>query len=901
MGIPTEFGGRWSTKNHIAWVNQQVTKEESKDFSLYDESEAFAQLASESVPSGDNTPTGTAEEMTLLVAMEQALKLMGSDKTQVLIDARREIPDLFAVESPPLRFLRAVDFDPQKAAERLAGYWKKRGELFGTRTFLPLDLSGRGALDEKLVRIVKSGDMVLLPKDNEGRPVLFIPKERDPALNGSFEAQLRSFFYLMQVASENPRSQTEGVVVIRKWAPALFLTSTFHRIIDVGAAVLPVRFYSHHVVCSPPTAGMRTYLESITSKMYGFSGQFVTQTTSVHLMDQEVQLKEDLLNFDLRAEDLPTSIGGQWDDESDWQRWITKREAKEKRVSDRLFPGGYPHEKKPGEPVPETFHVQEQALKALREAMNLLPEEDKAAYLEAQRLVPELVLKESNPIWFIWRDKYDPWSAARRLALYWNKRKEYFRERAHLPMNQSGEGALSKEDVALLNTGYCVLLPRDANGRDVVCHDASRKPPGMQEARLRVLFYLGSLLVENRKTITEGNRLLVVLSKLSTEGNFNKTLETAQSALPINSFDVHIVHAPGESKKTFRERLVPLMLQYLGPLFGKTANIHVNESKNTVLERLESYDFDREGLPSSIGGQWTYDKFYYWQEARIRIEWDLPLSTAQRKLVLNGDSYTCRSLSELNEADSAERKRRLNLLHSRRKREKEKVEIEVLKGQVSRLEHEKQESEFENKRLETLVNEAFATVGESFHQKPKAAPAPAASGGLPTSGFGGRMAADPMGFYQGPAGMVGRGFMDQSMGSTNGVYGASPPTMYAPAPAGPLRMQSADQARLQQLLTMQTMRGGPPGAAMAGAPLDYLRQFQQHSQAPGPMLVGASAMSDRLFPNAMASMRRTDGSLSTTSPGLSRNIVGQDAASFAMRLDPNQPIKRQRFYMNPGE
>jgi hypothetical protein len=558
-------------------------------------------------------------------------------------------------------------------------------------------------------------------------------------------------------------------------------------------------------------------------------------------------------------------------------------------------------------------------LKALDEAMNLLPEADKAAYLEAQRLVPELVLKESNPIWFIWRDKYDPWSAARRLALYWNKRKDYFKERAHLPMNQSGEGALSKEDVALLNTGYCVLLPRDAKGRDVVCHDASRKPPGMQEARLRVLFYIGSLLVENRKTITEGNRLLVVLSKLSTEGNFNETMATAQSALPINSFDVHIVHAPGESKKTFMERLVPLMLQYLGPLFGKTANVHVNESKTAVLERLESYDFDRDGLPTSIGGQWTYDKFYYWQEARIRIEWDLPLSTAQRKLVFNGDSYTCRGLSELNDADRAERKRRLNLLHSRRKREKEKVEIEVLKGQVSRLENEKLESELENTRLEMLLNEAFATVGESFHQKPNATPAPSAPRGLPNSSFV-RMAAEPMGFYQGTTtGMMGRGFMDQSMGSSsNGVYGASSPTtMYAPAPADPMRMQSVDEASLQQLLnlqTMQTVRGGPPASAgpMAGAPLDYLRQFQQqhqqhqqqqhqqqqHSQAPAPMLNGAAAVSDRMFANAMAMRRTTD-----TSPvGLSRNIVGQDAApSFALRLDPNQAIKRRRFYMNQGE
>jgi hypothetical protein len=272
-------------------------------------------------------------------------------------------------------------------------------------------------------------------------------------------------------------------------------------------------------------------------------------------------------------------------------------------------------------------------------------------------------------------------------------------------------GALSKEDIALLSTGYICLLPRDGNGRDVVCHDATRKPPGMLDHRMRVFFYIGNMLAENYKNQTEGSRMLMIINKITMDGGFAKTMELAKDVLPTVNFDVHIIHVPGESNKTnFIDKLVPAMLKILGSFLEEKTKVHANETKSALIEHLESDGFKRSGLPTSVGGTWTYDQFYYWQEARVRVEWELPLSVAQRKLIFDGDKYTCRGLSELNEGEKVERKRRLNLLHSRRKREKERVEVEILRSQVERLENEKHEAEVERDRLEYFLSRAMELV-----------------------------------------------------------------------------------------------------------------------------------------------------------------------------------------------
>src|SRR3569832_2201312 len=82
-----------------------------------------------------------------------------------------------------------------------------------------------------------------------------------------------------------------------------------------------------------------------------------------------------------------------------------------------------------------------------QDAVDLIDGADKEAYLEAMHRIPQIVTIETNTDHYLEASNYDPWSAARRLCDHWRIRRDWFGERAFLPMTISGEGALTKDDV----------------------------------------------------------------------------------------------------------------------------------------------------------------------------------------------------------------------------------------------------------------------------------------------------------------------------------------------------------------------------------------------------------------------------------------------------------------------
>jgi hypothetical protein len=78
-----------------------------------------------------------------------------------------------------LKFLRAANFNPQKAANRMIGFFEKKLELFG-RNALARDLS-ISDLDEDDKKCLASGLMTLVPeKDKAGRGILtWMPMVKD--------------------------------------------------------------------------------------------------------------------------------------------------------------------------------------------------------------------------------------------------------------------------------------------------------------------------------------------------------------------------------------------------------------------------------------------------------------------------------------------------------------------------------------------------------------------------------------------------------------------------------------------------------------------------------------------------------------------------------------------------
>ena len=113
----------------------------------------------------------------------------------------------------------------------------------------------------------------------------------------------------------------------------------------------------------------------------------------------------------------------------------------------------------------------------LNEAIQLIPDVEKAAYKEALERVSHLVMTESDPLCFLHRENFNVWNAAVRLVTYWEERRKIFGDRAFLPLTLVGDSALSEEAIQLVRSwNHNLLIPNDSSGRSALpatCRDGS--------------------------------------------------------------------------------------------------------------------------------------------------------------------------------------------------------------------------------------------------------------------------------------------------------------------------------------------------------------------------------------------------------------------------------------------
>jgi hypothetical protein len=154
--------------------------------------------------------------------------------------------------------------------------------------------------------------------------------------------------------------------------------------------------------------------------------------------------------------------------------------------------------------VIETEEMLRNGARMLCEAVLGIPDEEKAAYLEALTMAPLLVERESDPVAFLRCDKFDAWAAAKHLVAYWDVRKKIFgSERAFLPMTQSGAMANEREH---LEKALTMILPDDDCDRSVIYVDRIRtiKSIAPRSSVLRCLFYVLHVLCQMENTQRRG-------------------------------------------------------------------------------------------------------------------------------------------------------------------------------------------------------------------------------------------------------------------------------------------------------------------------------------------------------------------------------------------------------------
>jgi hypothetical protein len=198
---------------------------------------------------------------------------------------------------------------------------------------------------------------------------------------------------------------------------------------------------------------------------------------------------------------------------------------------------------------------------------------------------------------------------------------------------------------------------------------------------------------------------------LITEPSFERAnkecLDLVLSAIPSAIHDVHLLRVTDSPLET---EVDPAVLHQYRQVARHQVIPHINTSRNLLAPRLARYGLDTEHLPKSIGGKFGFDRFFQWQELRTRYEWGLPAGVGNKASADMFGFGKEKPLGDLTEEEKHERKRKLNVIHSRRKRERERIEAEVFREQVMEEEEDCKTLRREYERLQGLLNQANSLI-----------------------------------------------------------------------------------------------------------------------------------------------------------------------------------------------
>ena len=258
-----------------------------------------------------------------------------------------------------------------------------------------------------------------------------------------------------------------------------------------------------------------------------------------------------------------------------------------------------------------------------RQALEDLPLEDKQGYLEALERAPMAVLMgpggECHPSIFLQAEQGNAWAAAERFANYWELRRWLFGEdeRAWLPLTATGNGALSPQDVELLQTGFLTLLPQeDKHGRGVLCFQVPpQKLNADRLAMARVTFYVLSLALQTRPLVVQHGLVVVADTKYYTMERYDRKFLKCVAYLftggyhPATIKAYHITAPPG-SKSCF-QLAMPFLRYFMIRHIRQRFRLHTGTTQECALD-LQEFGIATYNLPVPMGGHFTHEQFLEW-------------------------------------------------------------------------------------------------------------------------------------------------------------------------------------------------------------------------------------------------------------------------------------------------
>ena len=268
------------------------------------------------------------------------LCLPSSQDSQAYMEAMQKCPDLVETETDPIQFVRCCDYDILNAAKRLCMYWTERVKLFGSqRAFLPLVLTGTGALTPEDVHTIHAGYPAILPDTTTGRKVI-LEDRSNWTRTASMENKLRAWFYCMCILSKDIMSQTEGyvtgLIVLVTPRDRDMDWNLVHRLAHLGSQVFPIKPSGHFI--SIPNRRKRNLITAFSQTVMDICRHWYDNPQmQFHVESEPNQVLRELMEVGFTKKGIPLSFGGEWKNE-DWYNWCQERKEWEQELyRDRLL------------------------------------------------------------------------------------------------------------------------------------------------------------------------------------------------------------------------------------------------------------------------------------------------------------------------------------------------------------------------------------------------------------------------------------------------------------------------------------------------------------------------------------------------------------------------------------
>jgi hypothetical protein len=372
-------------------------------------------------------------------------------------------------------------------------------------------------------------------------------------------------------------------------------------------------------------------------------------------------------------------------------------------------------------------------------------------YRTAMERVPHLVDTESRVTHFLRKERGDPMLAAKRIALYWKIRKQWFGEdRWLLNMDQTGNGCLHFDDIALLRTGFMTWIsseflenslpkkaadPAQKKHCIVILIDRSRLPghantASMNASIARIIFYTITIFKPADYMVIQVAHRNCIGDVWFFDPEKSAVLDSVTHSDRRGVFVVRAYETP--EKRQYVDRFARDSLENLTRTFQDMSISYVaEESSKATRDALVAQGVPRAALPRSLGGWYDYKLHDEWIRCRLSVEdimsaanlvnnsklaiASLTLSVLPAAVPRNVSSSSSLSKSSTEEQHLRQRPgesteafhRRRNLEYSRRFHERRRQSEADLMEQRSRLRTRNEALRRDNERLEKMY--AMAT------------------------------------------------------------------------------------------------------------------------------------------------------------------------------------------------